>query len=185
MWYLSALFFWRLMTPILKRMPGKVVVAVVISLLAGLYANDILDNARIFGLLPFFVLGLKMHEGHWNLLRARRARWYGFAVLLGLFVLARFSGSWLETEWFYYRSRYDGLDPDNLRAITIRMSLLIAGLVRRVRVLRGGPADQDLVLRARRRHPGGLPVPRVLRAGRGVRRLPGLGRGPLAALAGC
>ena len=93
MWYLSALFFWRLMTPIFKRMPGKVVVAVAISLLAGLYANDILDNARIFGLLPFFVLGLKMHEGHWNLLRTRRARWYGIAALLGLlFVLARFSG---------------------------------------------------------------------------------------------
>ena len=57
MWYLSAMFFWRLMTPIFKRMPGKVVVAVAISLLAGLYANDIFDNARIFGLLPFFVLG--------------------------------------------------------------------------------------------------------------------------------
>ena len=35
MWYLSAMFFWRLMTPIFKRMPGKVVVAVAISLLAG------------------------------------------------------------------------------------------------------------------------------------------------------
>ena len=57
------------MTPIFKRMPGKVVVAVAISLVAGLYATDLLDNARILGLLPFFVLGLKMHEGHWNLLR--------------------------------------------------------------------------------------------------------------------
>ena len=62
-----------------------------ISLLAGIYANDILDNARILGLLPFFVLGLKMHEGHWNLLRARRSRWYGFAVLLG--ALRRSRGS--------------------------------------------------------------------------------------------
>ena len=129
MWYLSALFFWRLMTPVFKRMPAKVVVSVAISLLAGLYANDILDNARIFGLLPFFVLGLKMHEGHWSLLRTRRARWYGAATLLVLFVLARFSGDWFATEWFYYRTRYDALEPDNLRAITIRMSLLIVGLV--------------------------------------------------------
>jgi fucose 4-O-acetylase-like acetyltransferase len=113
MWYLSAMFFWRLMTPIFKRLPGKVVIAVAISLLAGLYANDIFDNARIFGLLPFFVLGLKMHEGHWNLLRTRRARWYGIAASSGLLVLARFSGSWFETEWLYYRSRYDSLDPDN------------------------------------------------------------------------
>ncbi len=129
MWYLSAMFFWRLMTPIFKRMPGKVVVAVAISLVAGLYASDVFDNARIFGLLPFFVLGLKMHEGHWSLLRTRRARWYGAAALIVLFVIARFSGGWLETEWLYYRSRYDSLDPDNLRAMTIRMWLLLAGLV--------------------------------------------------------
>ena len=130
MWYLAALFFWRLMTPLLKRVPGKVVVATLVSLLAGLYATDLLDNARIFGLLPFFVLGLKMHDGHWNMLRTRRARWYGFAVLVGLFVLSRYSGGWLgTTEWFYYRTRYDALDPDNLRAITIRMSLLITGLI--------------------------------------------------------
>ncbi len=129
MWYLSAMFFWRLMTPIFTPMPAKVVVAVAISLLAGVYATDVLDNARIFGLLPFFVLGLKMHEGHWNLLRARRARWYGFAVLIGLLVLAKFSGGWFETEWFYYRTRYDALDPNNLRALVIRMSLLLTGLV--------------------------------------------------------
>ena len=101
----------------------------VISLVAGVYANDILDNARILGMLPFFVLGLKMHDGHWNLLRARRSRWYGFAVLLVLFVLARYAGDWFVTEWFYYRTVYDELDPDVVRAITIRMALLITGLV--------------------------------------------------------
>jgi fucose 4-O-acetylase-like acetyltransferase len=129
MWYLSAMFFWRLMTPIFKRMPGKVMVAVAISLVAGLYATDLFDNARIFGMLPFFVLGLKMHEGHWSLLRSRRARWYGFAVLAVLLVLAWFSMSWFESEWLYYRSRYDVLDPNDVRAMTIRMSLLITGLV--------------------------------------------------------
>ena len=79
-------------------------------------------------MLPFFVLGLKMHDGHWNLLRAPRARWYGVSVLVLLFVIARFSGQWFETEWLYYRSRYDALDPDNLRAIVIRLSLLLAGM---------------------------------------------------------
>jgi fucose 4-O-acetylase-like acetyltransferase len=129
MWYLSALFFWRLMTPLFKRMKGKVVVAVLISLIAGLYATDIFDNARIFGLLPFFVLGLKMHEGHWALLRTRRARWYGIAVLLILLVIARFQHDWFETEWLYYRSRYDALDHNDLRAMVIRMGLLLCGLV--------------------------------------------------------
>ena len=129
MWYLSALFFWRLATPVFKRMPAKVVVAVAISLGAGLYATNLFDNARILGLLPFFVLGLKMHEGHWNLLRTRRARWYGAAVLLVLFVVAYFADSMLETEWFYWRTRYDVVEPDNLRAFTIRMCLLLVGLI--------------------------------------------------------
>ncbi len=129
MWYLAAMFFWRLMTPVFKRMPGKVVVATAISLVAGLYATDLFDNARIFGLLPFFVLGLKMHDGHWSLLRTRRARWYGFAVLLVLLVLARFADGLLETEWFYWRSRYNVVDANDLRAITTRMVLLLIGLV--------------------------------------------------------
>ena len=129
MWYLAALFFWRLLTPVFNRMPAKVVVAVAISLVAGLYSTDLFDNARILGLLPFFVLGLKMHEGHWNLLRARRARRYGITVLLVLLVLAWFSSQgWIESEWLYYRTRYDSLDHDDLRAVTIRMALLLTGL---------------------------------------------------------
>jgi fucose 4-O-acetylase-like acetyltransferase len=129
MWYLSALFFWRLMTPIFKRLPAKVAIATIISLVAGLYAGDTFDMARIFGLLPFFVLGLKMHEGHWNLLRARMARVYAVAGLAVIFVLARFTDSWIETEWLYYRSRYDALDPDNVRAALIRLVLILVGLV--------------------------------------------------------
>jgi fucose 4-O-acetylase-like acetyltransferase len=129
MWYLSALFFWRLVTPVFKRLPGKVVVAVAISLVAGMFATDTFDNARILGLLPFFVLGLKMHEGHWNLLRTRRARWYGFAVLAIMFVVARFVG-WLPTEWYYYRSRYEVIGTsDPVQAFVIRMTLLLLGLV--------------------------------------------------------
>jgi fucose 4-O-acetylase-like acetyltransferase len=128
MWYLSALFFWRLATPLFKRLPGKVVVAVAVSLGGGLYATNVLDNARILGLLPFFVLGLKMHEGHWNLLRTRRARWYGTAVLLVMFVAARFTH--LSMEWFYWRSRYDQIDASSVQqAFVIRMCLLLAGLV--------------------------------------------------------
>lgn len=133
MWYLAALLCWRLMTPIFKRMPAKVVVATVISVLAGLFATDHLDNARVLGLLPFFVLGLKMHEGHWALLRTRRARWYGLVVLLLLALGSRWIGMLVETEWLYYRTRYDEISPvletDNLRAFTIRISLLISGLV--------------------------------------------------------
>jgi fucose 4-O-acetylase-like acetyltransferase len=128
MWYLSALFFWRLMTPVFQRLPAKVAIAVLISLAAGLWAGDTFDMARIFGLLPFFVLGLKMHPGHWTMLRAPRARLLAVGAFVALFVLARFGHHLVDTEWLYYRSRYAILDSDPLRAATIRMVLLLVGL---------------------------------------------------------
>ena len=131
MWYLSALFFWRLMAPAFLALPkpAALSLAVVISLLAGLKAGDTLDVARILGLLPFFVLGLTLSDREWGWARSRRAVPYAVAGLVAILVLTRFTDSWIATEWYYYRSRYDALDPNNLKAAGIRAVLLATGLV--------------------------------------------------------
>ncbi|MGY2873219.1 fucose 4-O-acetylase-like acetyltransferase [Marmoricola sp. URHA0025 HA25] len=131
MWYLSALFFWRLMTPAFLRMsaPAALAVAIAISLVAGLAAGNILDSARILGLLPFFVLGLTISEREWGWLRSRRAV---LPALLGVAVVAVFTWraqGWIPTEWYYYRSRYDVLESNNLDAVAIRSVLLCIGLI--------------------------------------------------------
>ncbi|MFZ5847242.1 MAG: acyltransferase family protein [Actinomycetota bacterium] len=43
MWFLAALFFWRLATPALKAVRAPLVVAAVVSLLGGLLPGDVLD----------------------------------------------------------------------------------------------------------------------------------------------
>lgn len=131
MWYLSALFFWRLMTPAFLRMsaPAALALSVAISLLAGLVAGNILDAARILGLLPFFVLGLRLSAREWGWVRSRRAT---LLALLGVAVVAVFTWraqSWIPTEWYYYRSRYDALEPNALHAVAIRSVLLCIGLI--------------------------------------------------------
>lgn len=131
MWYLSALFFWRLMAPVFLRM-GKAValgVAVVVSLLAGLWAGDTFDAARILGLLPFFVLGLTLTDRQWGWARARRAIPFALAGIVVVLAVTRFTDSWIATEWYYYRSRYDALDPNDLKAASIRAVLLTLGLI--------------------------------------------------------
>lgn len=130
MWYLSALFFWRLMTPIFKAMPPKVavLVSVLISLAAGLWAGDTFDFARVFGLLPFFVLGLSMRREHWEQVHRTGTQIFGLMALTGLFLLTHYTDALIETEWLYYRSRYDALEPDNVRAALIRGTLLFLGL---------------------------------------------------------
>ena len=127
MWYLSALFFWRLLTPLFRRMPAGLAVAVVVSLVAGLYAGDTLDMARVLGLLPFFVMGLKATPERLALLRGPRVKPWAVAVLASIFVLAFWTDTWASTEWLYYRSRYDELVTSDLHAAAIRAALLAVG----------------------------------------------------------
>ena len=131
MWYLSALFFWRLMTPAFLALskPVALGLAVAISLLAGLEAGDTFDIARILGLLPFFVLGLTLTDLHWGWVRARRAIPFALLGIVAVLIFTRFTDHWLATEWYYYRSRYDALDPNDLEAIGIRALLLVIGLI--------------------------------------------------------
>ncbi|HEX2894730.1 MAG TPA: acyltransferase family protein [Marmoricola sp.] len=131
MWYLSALFFWRLMAPAFLRLPKgpALVVAVAISLVAGMYATNILDMARIFGLLPFFVLGLRLGDREWAWARCRRAVPWALVGFAAVLVFTVTTDSWIATEWYYYRSRYDALEPNSLDAIGIRALLLLVGLI--------------------------------------------------------
>ncbi len=129
MWYLSALFFWRLLTPIFTRMPTAVAIAVAAatSLAAGAYAGDTLDLARVLGLLPFFVLGLATTKERMERLREPWVRIAALLVFLAIAVAATWSDSFARTEWLYYRSSYGQLDVGDGRAMLTRSVLLVIG----------------------------------------------------------
>lgn len=131
MWYLAALFFWRLLTPVFRPLPGvlAVVGAIVVSLVAGAYAGDTLDLARVVGLLPFFVLGLHARREHLDRLRTPLARVLGIVGLGTVFWLTRYTDRFASTEWLYYRSRYALLEVSDAHAIVIRGGVLLVGLV--------------------------------------------------------
>jgi fucose 4-O-acetylase-like acetyltransferase len=131
MWYLSALFFWRLVTPVFTRLPSAVAIgaAVAISLLAGLYAGDTLDMARILGLLPFFVLGLTATPERLERLREPWVRQAGLGVFLVIAVVTTWTDDLAQTEWFYYRSEYAELDVSDSRALATRAVLLVVGVL--------------------------------------------------------
>ncbi|GAA4371753.1 acyltransferase family protein [Nocardioides caricicola] len=128
MWYLAALFFWRLLTPIFRPMWGGVVAAVAISLVAGMYAGDTLDLARVLGLLPFFVMGLKATTERLEWLRRKPTQAAAVCTLLALWVLTTWTDVWASTEWLYYRSRYDEMGyADDLNALLTRALVLLVG----------------------------------------------------------
>jgi fucose 4-O-acetylase-like acetyltransferase len=131
MWYLSALFFWRLLTPAFKRMPTFVAlgVAVAISLVAGLYAGDTLDMARVLGLLPFFVLGLVSTKERLERLREPWVRNAALVVFLAIAVVTTWTDQLAQTEWLYYRSQYGELDVSDGRALLTRAVLIVIGML--------------------------------------------------------
>lgn len=131
MWYLSALFFWRLMTPVFTRLPGAVAIglAVTISLVSGAYATDTFDMARVLGLLPFFVIGLVASPERLELLRSGRMKAWAVGVLATIAVLAIWTDVWANTESLYYRARYDELPGSDVQSIVTRAVLLAVGIV--------------------------------------------------------
>lgn len=129
MWYLAALFVWRLLTPAFRRMPAvvAVLVAVATSLVAGVWAGDTLDAARVLGLLPFFVLGLHATPERMSAVFAGGRRRWAAATLLGIGVLAIWTDQLAATEWLYYRARYAELDVSDTRALLTRAGVMVVG----------------------------------------------------------
>lgn len=128
MWYLAALFCWRLLTPVFRPLWGGAIVAIGVSLVAGMYAGDTLDIARVLGLLPFFVLGLKATPERLEMLRRRPVQVAAVVALLAVWVLTTWTDAWASTEWLYYRSRYDEMGyADDLQALLTRALVLVIG----------------------------------------------------------
>ena len=131
MWYLAALFFWRLATPAVLALPRRVALplAIATSLAAGLFAAQVFDAARIFGLLPFFVLGLLLADRDWQ--RLRSAALVPWAVLgfLTIALVTRYTDVWGKTDWLYYNSTYDQLGVSTGQAVATRALVLALGLL--------------------------------------------------------
>jgi len=129
MWFLAALFLWRLATPLILTTPAPVSVAVVVSLLGGLLAGDILDIGRATAMLPFFVIGLVATKDHIELLRRRTTRAVAACALVVAFGAAFFVDGRMRTEWMYWRSGYDAMGVSFAEGALIRLGLLVAAVV--------------------------------------------------------
>jgi len=130
MWYLPALFFWRLATPLLRRLgPTAIAVALGISLVGGYLDIDYLDLRRILGFLPFYVIGLCLTPERLRLLRTAPARLMAVAGLVGLWVLSGHTGELAQTRWYYYSWAYANLHQSDYPAMAIRAVVLLMGVV--------------------------------------------------------
>lgn len=132
MWFLIALFIWRLTAPLWRALKPSIAIAaaVVISLVAGTaQLPETLDMQRVFGYLPFFVLGLAIPPRYFDLVRTRTTRLLAVPVLLGALVMAYVVFAHSSLEWIFWRESYHQIGVSDPSGLLRRATMLVAGLV--------------------------------------------------------
>ncbi|WP_460306355.1 acyltransferase family protein [Actinocorallia aurea] len=129
-WFLLALFLWRLSTPVWQQIRWPLAVATGISLLAytAPLATD-LEMHRVFGLAPFYVLGLCLRPEHFDLIRRPGARPVGYAVLAAGLAGAFLIKDRVDYRWFYWRDAHKAFNVDWITGTAMRLAMMAAALV--------------------------------------------------------
>jgi fucose 4-O-acetylase-like acetyltransferase len=110
MWFLAALFVWRLTTPVWLMLRHPLPVALGLAVLAAC-SPDLggdLSLQRVLGFLPYFVLGLTLRPAHFARLRTRGARLLALPVAAGALAAAYGVAPWFDAGWLYHRGAVTG-----------------------------------------------------------------------------
>lgn len=125
LWYLMALFFWRVITPYVKKIPYNIPLAIIAGLMIGL--SDMKDNflsiPRILVFYPFFLAGIYFKREYVTTLRkyiSKSKAFIIFAVLSLVLVLNAFNTQY-SVKIFYGRYNYDFLGQTPLEGMFCRM----------------------------------------------------------------
>jgi fucose 4-O-acetylase-like acetyltransferase len=132
LWFLPALFLWRMLAPLLRRLRFAMAGAVALSLATGTMTafGPALAVNRVMALLPFFVFGM--------LYGTRTVRWLAsipfvkiaaaVTLTVGL-VAAAVVHAELPVPWLYWTASYEALHVDLVHGMAIRAGLLCLALV--------------------------------------------------------
>lgn len=124
LWYLMALFAWRILAPIVRKIPGHMVLSLVLGLLVGLTNLDnFLSIPRILFFFPFFLAGLSFDSSCLTRFRNRKG-YFGALAILGAFAVFLFTDTWhdgLSPKIFYGRYSYEEMGLGDLQGMLIRV----------------------------------------------------------------
>ncbi|POM26948.1 Acyltransferase family protein [Actinomadura rubteroloni] len=129
-WFLCALFFWRLSTPVWQQIRWPLAVALVFSLLSYMsHLGSTFDIHRVIGLLPFYVLGLMLKPDHFELLKRPQARIIGAVTMLGGLAAAWVAKDHMNHSWVYWKNPNDFFGVDNVAGTAMRLAMFAAAVV--------------------------------------------------------
>lgn len=131
LWFLPALFIWRLTTPIWQVIRQPVAVSVAIGAVATM-ANGIGDDlqlSRVLQFMPFYVLGLRLKPHHFDLVRRPMARILSLPVFAVALLVAYWAVPRMTTSWFFRRYSAEELDSPVWMGAVMTLLLFVAAVV--------------------------------------------------------
>lgn len=132
LWYILALFFWRIITPYVKKIPHHMVLAIIAGLLIGF--SDMKDNLlsipRILVYYPYFLAGIhfdrEILSKHRNNFRYRFLA-AGSVIAFVLFLIIDPIHKTGSPKPFYGRYNYESLNQSPIEGLLIRILCYIVG----------------------------------------------------------
>lgn len=137
LWFLVALFVWRLSVPVWKRLRWPVLVAVLISVFGATASlGETLSLGRLVSFLPFFVLGLSLRREHFAYLDRLWVRIASVLVLGATAVLAVPISEHMSRSWLFWASSLTDRDIDPiLPSLGLRVGFMVLALAMSFAVL--------------------------------------------------
>ena len=147
LWYLLAIFAWRLAAPWLTRLPAAVTVTTCAALLIGTldWVGSTLSLSRIVAFAPFFVAGLLWRDAWWEQLRTRAVRIAAAIALAGALVWSWASSPTFDRGILFLSDSYQVFGLTNAAGIVQRAAILaIGGLLALALLSFSGPTSRRL-----------------------------------------
>ncbi|MFJ9622637.1 acyltransferase family protein [Streptomyces sp. NPDC101181] len=131
LWFLPALFFWRLSTPVWQAVRFPVLVSLAIAALATLSpaADGSLQVQRVLQFLPFYVLGLRMGPQHFELIRRPWVRFVSVPVCAAGMLVAYWLVPRTSTSWFFRKNSAQEMDTAEWTGPAATVLLFLAAIV--------------------------------------------------------
>lgn len=131
LWFLPALFLWRLTTPFWQTVRWPVAVSLVVAAMGAVTSNigGDLQLQRVLQFLPFYVLGLQLRPEHFAFVRRRAVRIASVPLCLVALAAAYWAVPRTTTSWFFRRYGAEQLGSPAWTGAPVTLLLFVCAVV--------------------------------------------------------
>lgn len=133
LWYLMVLFFWRVITPYVKKIPYHMILAIIAGLLIGFsnMEDNFLSIPRALVFYPFYLAGTSFERETLTKLRSKKGRMISAFCIAIIFVVLAYIGLHriAPMQIFYGRYNYAFMKQGAMEGFLWRIAMYVIGFV--------------------------------------------------------